>query len=126
MPNEILDTGDPMKLREREKSKEIVPPYRIQPRGSMERLFDSMTSKGQSNNHELIASKPFQSRLLEHKRDPATLMSKTNGNHILTPRNFLPDLHDKTHFKAAYTIMLNNQSILWVSNIYRLSLGQVR
>lgn len=28
VPNDILDTGDPMRLREREKAKEIVPEYR--------------------------------------------------------------------------------------------------
>lgn len=28
VPNDILDTGDPLRLREREKFKEIVPAYR--------------------------------------------------------------------------------------------------
>ena len=60
MPNEILDSGDPLKLREREKFKEIVPPYRIKPRGSMERLYDSMQGRGISNNNEKLALKTFE------------------------------------------------------------------
>lgn len=76
----------------------------------MERLYDSMVERGLSNNAEKIAMKNFEKKLLEHKADPQKFMNKTNGNHLLTPRNFLPGLHDKTHFKAAYTIMLNNQS----------------
>ena len=76
----------------------------------MERLYDSMQERGLSNNNEKLALRTFEQKLLEHKADPKKFMSKTNGNHILTPRSFLPSLHDKTHFKAAYTIMLNNQS----------------
>ncbi|CDW86814.1 UNKNOWN [Stylonychia lemnae] len=114
VPNDILDTGDPLRLREREKDREIVPPYRSQPRGSMERLYDSIIDKGLSNNTrtDKLALKSFHKKIKVHKADPATYMNKTNGTQSLTPRNFLPDLHDKTHFKAAYTIMLNSQSCL--------------
>eukprot|EP00347_Sterkiella_histriomuscorum_P000625 403375122 len=115
VPNEILDTGDPLKLREREKIKEIVPAYRSRARGSMERLYDSIIlDKGMSNimRTDKLASPSFHQKITEHKENPKSFMNKTNGNHLLTPRNFLPDLHDKTHFKAAYTIMLNSQSCL--------------
>jgi hypothetical protein len=59
-----LDTGDPLRLREREKDKEIVPPYRAKARGSMERLYDSITDRGISNNTEKIAMKSFQKSLI--------------------------------------------------------------
>lgn len=76
----------------------------------MERLYDSIIDKGLSNNtrSDKIALNSFHKKIKEHKINPANYMNKTNGNHLLTPRNFLPDLHDKTHFKAAYTIMLNS------------------
>ena len=74
----------------------------------MERLYDSMIDKGLSNNHEKIAENSFKQKMILHKVDPAKFMNKTNGTSSLTPRSFLPDLHDKSHFKAAYTLMLNS------------------
>lgn len=79
----------------------------------MERLYDTIhLDKGLSNNirTDRLAEKSFHKTIVQHKEDPKKFLSKTNGNHLLTPRSFLPDLHDKTHFKAAYTIMLNSQS----------------
>jgi hypothetical protein len=128
VPNDILDTGDPLKLREREKEREIVPPFRQRARGSMERLYDSiLLDKGLSNNTrtDRIAEKSFHKKIVAHKEDPKAFMNKTNGNQSLTPRNFLPDLHDKTHFKAAYTIMLNSQSkliFLYINKLIKLIL----
>jgi hypothetical protein len=42
------------------------------------------------------------------KGRPSEVMNKGNGNNVLVPRKLMPELHDKTHFKAAYAIMLNN------------------
>lgn len=70
VPNEILDKGDPLNLRPRDKGKEIVPPYRSKPRGSIERLYDSMVDKGLSNNTSKIALKSFHKGIKEYKIDP--------------------------------------------------------
>jgi hypothetical protein len=52
-----MDTGDTLKLRERDKSKEIAPPVRYQSRVLMERLYDSIVDRGTSNNTDKIAKK---------------------------------------------------------------------
>lgn len=54
-----MDRSNQNKLREREKFKEIVPPMRMQAKGSMERLFDSMNARGISNNTDKIALTEF-------------------------------------------------------------------
>jgi hypothetical protein len=32
-----------------------------------------------------------------------------NANKFMSPRNLMPEIHDKTHFIAAYSLMLNNE-----------------
>jgi hypothetical protein len=70
VPNPILDSGDPLKLRERDKSKEIVSAMRHRPRISMERLYDSITDRGTSNNTDKIAEKVLKAKMKQFKEDP--------------------------------------------------------
>jgi len=74
----------------------------------MERLYDTIKDRGLSNNNEKIAERSFEKKLKMFKGNPIKAMAKQNGSNILSPKDFLPELHEKTHFKAAYSIMLNH------------------
>ncbi len=78
----------------------------------MERIYGIITDRGMSNNSEAIAAQRFKRKMHKFKVDPSTMLNGSNGNNVLSPRELYPELHDKTHFKAAYTLMLNNQSCL--------------
>jgi hypothetical protein len=57
VPNGIMDSGDTLRLRARNKEKEIGAAMRYQSKGPIERLYDSITDRGTSNNTKMIAER---------------------------------------------------------------------
>lgn len=96
---------EPLQLRPRDKSQEVVAPFRQKPRGSIERIYDQTLDKGINNNidESKLVDKKFIRKLKGYKKNPAEVMKeKGQANKILDPKKIMGELHDKTHFKTAF------------------------
>jgi hypothetical protein len=110
------DIGDKyaLKLRPQDKSKEIGSPLRYTFRSDVERIYEQLNDRRCPSIKKNLISNDFDKQMTNFKKNyrshlgHKTISEKT----FLSPKKLFEDLHQKTHYQAAYTIYLNYKSCL--------------
>jgi hypothetical protein len=87
-------------LRPRDESLEVGPQFRFTAKTGVERVYDQLSKR--------IAS-AFQTKELIGTKLKGTFRDSKRANQTTSPKQLLPCLHNKTHFKAATSIFLKSQ-----------------
>jgi len=87
-------------LRARQESKEIGPQFRFTAKSGVERVFDQL--------HSRITS-AFEARELADDKLRESIKKQRKFNQTITPKQLLPNIHNKTHFKAVTSIYLKSE-----------------
>lgn len=87
-------------LRPRDESLEIGPQFRFTAKSGVERVYDQLSRR--------IAS-AFRTKDLVGAKIKGSFRDSKRANQTTSPKQLLPSLHNKTHFKAATSIFLKSQ-----------------
>lgn len=87
-------------LRARDESKEIGPSFRYTAKTGIERVYDQLKTR---------ITTAFQIKELASEKLNSTLKHKREQNHTISPKQILPSIHNKTHFKAATSVFLRSE-----------------
>jgi hypothetical protein len=87
-------------LRPRVENKEIGPQFRFTAKSGVERVYDQLSKRITSEFRE----KDMIDRSLK-----STIRNHRKLNQTTSPKQLLPSIHNKTHFKAATSVFLKSQ-----------------
>eukprot|EP00347_Sterkiella_histriomuscorum_P007413 403349018 len=107
-------------LRPREPEKEIGPQFmKFKAISTVERVFDSVNTSLQSTARDKsfysVQTSPLRSSLMIMQKNQSKQQSQNNNQNTsyLSPKALLlPELHQKTHFKGATSILMQHQGSL--------------
>jgi hypothetical protein len=87
-------------LRPREEKLEIGPQFRFTAKTGVERVYDQLC-------HRLTSE--FQEKDIVGRGLKSTIRNQRRLNQTVSPKDLLPSIHHKTHFKAATSVFLKSQ-----------------
>jgi hypothetical protein len=87
-------------LRPREEKLEVGPQFRFTAKTGVERVYDQLC-------HRLTTE--FQEKDIISRGLKSTARNQRRLNQTVSPKDLLPSIHHKTHFKAATSIFLKSQ-----------------
>lgn len=87
-------------LRPRDEKLEIGPQFRYTAKTGVERVYDQLCSR---------ITSAFQEKDLVGRDLKSTIRNSRRLNQTTSPKQLLPSIHNKTHFKAATSVFLKSQ-----------------
>ena len=86
-------------LRARDESKDVGPQFRFTAKSGVERVYDQLNTR---------ITSAFQARELASDKLQSTIRHRRQ-NQTISPKQLLPSIHHKTHFKAATSVFLKSE-----------------